>query len=301
MPNAMFGGSETSVQELQTMVMRLLTQIGNDWNGGGDAGARRPAADEAVKNLGSFVADQASTIEVAVVVKGIKGEVIAIPGNFGPCESLQERNVVIAEPFDGAKPFQNATEMKDKIVVMERGGCTFARKVLRAQAAGAVAVIVIQTVDVWPYVMTDSTDESKDITIPAFMMSAKVGKGFVEFVRNKRDEGVLAAIVVRKDARECVICQVEMSIGMEVTRMPCQVRGCGFYIKFLHVSCRFHLQHSTCSTRLAYISGYRLATRVQFAVLRSLPSEPLTPTQLRPKMLSNEEISRGASGSPEKM
>ncbi|KAG1685638.1 hypothetical protein DVH05_007762, partial [Phytophthora capsici] len=43
MPNAMFGGSETSVQELQTMVMRLLTQIGNDWNGGGDAGARRPA------------------------------------------------------------------------------------------------------------------------------------------------------------------------------------------------------------------------------------------------------------------
>lgn len=30
---------------------------------------------EIVKNLGSFAADQASTIEVAVVVKGIKGEV----------------------------------------------------------------------------------------------------------------------------------------------------------------------------------------------------------------------------------
>jgi hypothetical protein len=28
-----------------------------------------------VKNLGSFAADQASTIEVAVVVEGIKGEV----------------------------------------------------------------------------------------------------------------------------------------------------------------------------------------------------------------------------------
>ncbi|KAG1693588.1 hypothetical protein DVH05_023352 [Phytophthora capsici] len=259
MPNAMFGGSETSVQELQTMVMRLLTQIGNDWNGGGDAGARRPAADEAVKNLGSFVADQASTIEVAVVVKGIKGEVIAIPGNFGPCESLQERNVVIAEPFDGAKPFQNATEMKDKIVVMERGGCTFARKVLRAQAAGAVAVIVIQTVDVWPYVMTDSTDESKDITIPAFMMSAKVGKGFVEFVRNKRDEGVLAAIVVRKDARECVICQVEMSIGMEVTRMPCQ-----------------HMFHTACLHQWLQIGNSCPICRVEIPAKRTTHSNATT-------------------------
>ncbi|ETM46697.1 hypothetical protein L914_08457 [Phytophthora nicotianae] len=176
-PGAMFAASETSVQELQAMVMRLLTEIGNDWNGGGDTGARRPASDEAVRNLGSFTADQASTIEVAVVVEGIKGEVIAIPGNFGPCESLKKCSVVIADPFDGAKPFQNANEMKNKIVVMARGGCTFAQKVLRAQAAGAAGVIIIQTVDVWPYTMTDSTGESKDVTIPAFMMSAKVGKG----------------------------------------------------------------------------------------------------------------------------
>lgn len=42
----LFSGSETSVQELQAMVMRLLTQVGGDWNGG-DTGARRPASDEA--------------------------------------------------------------------------------------------------------------------------------------------------------------------------------------------------------------------------------------------------------------
>ncbi|GMF43328.1 unnamed protein product [Phytophthora fragariaefolia] len=95
-PAALLGGSETSVQELQAMAMRLLTQIGGDW-GGEDNGARRPASDEAGKvpcpggaaefvwlmplwwgkvgKLGSFEADQASTTEVAVVVKGIKGEV----------------------------------------------------------------------------------------------------------------------------------------------------------------------------------------------------------------------------------
>lgn len=44
------------------------------------------------------------------------------------------------------------------------------------------------------------------------------------FLREKNAEGAVADIVVRKNARECVICQVEMAIGMKVTRMPCQVR-----------------------------------------------------------------------------
>ncbi|KAG6619603.1 zinc finger family protein [Phytophthora cinnamomi] len=251
MSGALFGGTEASAQDLQAIVMRLLTQIGGDWNGG-DTGARRPASDEAVRNLGSFVADQASTVEVAVVVKGIKSEVIAIPGNFGPCEALKERNVVVADPFDGAIAFQNANEMKDKIVVMARGGCTFARKVLRAQEAGAAGVIIIQTVDIWPYTMTDSTGESKGVTIPAFMMSAKVGNGFVAFLRGKRDEGVSADVIVRKDARECVICQVEMSIGMKVTRMPCQ-----------------HMFHTACLHEWLQIGNSCPICRVEIAAKRT--------------------------------
>ncbi|CAH0480549.1 unnamed protein product [Peronospora belbahrii] len=248
---SMLHGSEVSVQELQAMVMRLLNHIGDDWNEG-NTGARRPASDEAVKKLESFVADQASTIEVAVIVKGIKGEVIAIPGNFGPCKSLEERNVIIADPFDGAKPFQNASEWKDKIVVMARGGCTFARKVLNAQAEGAVGVIIIQTVDVWPYTMTDSTGESKDVKIPAFMMSLKHGKGFIEYLRSKCNEITSANIVVRKDARECVICQVEMSIGMKVTRMPCQ-----------------HMFHTACLHEWLQVGNSCPICRVEIAAKRS--------------------------------
>jgi hypothetical protein len=33
---------------------------------------------------------------------------------------------------------------------------------------------------------------------------------------------MFAKIDVRRDARECVICQGNMDIGMKVTRMPCQ-------------------------------------------------------------------------------
>jgi hypothetical protein len=41
--------------------------------------------------------------------------VIAVPGNFGPCETVKERGIVIADPFNGAKPFANASAMKDKV------------------------------------------------------------------------------------------------------------------------------------------------------------------------------------------
>ena len=132
-------------------------------------------------------------------------------------------------------------------MVLQRGGCTFAQKVLRAQGAGAVGVVIIQTVDVWPYTMTDSNGESKGATIPAFMISGKQGAGyeephqptihprhifqpneicrFTEFIRRQTNNNArtTATIAVRKDARECVICQVNMDIGMQVTRMPCQV------------------------------------------------------------------------------
>jgi hypothetical protein len=52
--------------------MRLLTSLGYDESGNE---SKRPASEEAITKLGSFSADQSSTIEVAIVVDGIKGEV----------------------------------------------------------------------------------------------------------------------------------------------------------------------------------------------------------------------------------
>ncbi|RHY90496.1 hypothetical protein DYB37_009492 [Aphanomyces astaci] len=111
-----------------------------------------------VAKLNTFVAGQSTTVEVAMVSKRIKGEVILVPANFGPCESIDASEVVI--------------------VLLERGVCTFARKIQRAQAAGAVAVVVVQTADVWPYAMTDSSGEGTSLSIPAFMISKKQGHGY---------------------------------------------------------------------------------------------------------------------------
>jgi hypothetical protein len=69
-----------------------------------------------VAKLGFFSADQASTIEVAILVEGIKGEVIAIPANFGPCLSIQQQmKMVVADPIEGGSELKNTAELKDTV------------------------------------------------------------------------------------------------------------------------------------------------------------------------------------------
>ncbi|KDO18789.1 hypothetical protein SPRG_14925 [Saprolegnia parasitica CBS 223.65] len=196
------------------LMNRLLEAWGIDPTA---AGANQPATEEAVAKLSTFAAGQAATTEVGMVVDGIKGEVILVPANFGPCVSLLKSDLVVATPFNGASHL--TCDVQSKIVLMERGACTFANKILRAQTAGAAAVIIVQTADVWPYTMTDSSGEGVGITIPAFMISAKQGKGLVEYVAHHATK---ATIEVRLNARECVICQVEVTNGNQVSRMPCQ-------------------------------------------------------------------------------
>lgn len=57
--------------------------------------------------------------------------------------------------------------------------CTFASKALRANAAGAAAAVIVQTHDVWPYVMEDSKGEAKaggGLDIPVCMVSKEKGE-----------------------------------------------------------------------------------------------------------------------------
>lgn len=57
--------------------------------------------------------------------------------------------------------------------------CTFASKALRANAAGAAAAVIVQTHDVWPYVMEDSKGEVKaggGLQIPVCMINKEKGE-----------------------------------------------------------------------------------------------------------------------------
>lgn len=83
---------------------------------------------------------------------------------------------VVAQPVTAHVPLKNAFELRGKIAVLQRGLCDFVTKVLHAQRAGAVAVLVANNCDDSgePFVMDAGQRQeqaAKTVEIPAMMLS----------------------------------------------------------------------------------------------------------------------------------
>jgi extracellular elastinolytic metalloproteinase len=87
-----------------------------------------------------------------------------------------------AEPMDACNTIVNFNEINGKIALVKRGSCTFALKVENCQAAGALAVIVINNVSAAPVTMGGSP--SVTINIPAIMVSQTDGNSFLNVLSN---------------------------------------------------------------------------------------------------------------------
>lgn len=61
-------------------------------------------------------------------------------------EQFVEGELHLASPFRACEELNNVADMKGKIMVAERGDCTFVSKARRAEAAGALALIVADNV-----------------------------------------------------------------------------------------------------------------------------------------------------------
>lgn len=77
-------------------------------------------------------------------------------------------NLVVGQPYQGCATLTNAADVKDNIVMLERGGCPFADKVAQAQAAGAKAIVVANNVAGNPIAMGGTA--TSPITIPGLMI-----------------------------------------------------------------------------------------------------------------------------------
>ncbi|PKI70952.1 hypothetical protein CRG98_008685 [Punica granatum] len=111
-------------------------------------------------------------------------------GNFGVPEygGLMVGSLVFpakestgCQPFDGNKPFKSKTS-RPHILLVDRGGCYFAKKVWHGQQAGAAAVLVADIVEE-PLITMDSPEESSDadgyiekIEIPSALIEKSVGQ-----------------------------------------------------------------------------------------------------------------------------
>lgn len=94
----------------------------------------------------------------------LEGDFTARLTNSGPITG----QIAYIEPHEACDPITNASEIKGRIALVDRGTCFFVDKIQQAQDAGAIAVIMVNNQDGDPIAMGGS---SSTITIPGVMIS----------------------------------------------------------------------------------------------------------------------------------
>ncbi|MCC6769289.1 MAG: M36 family metallopeptidase [Bacteroidia bacterium] len=105
-------------------------------------------------------AGSASSVLKVNSPSGIAGNYTAAPALFNPATpSSVTGNLILTSPADGCAALTNSAAVAGKIVVIDRGSCTFVTKVKNAQNAGAIGVIIVNNVSGAPINMggTDGT------------------------------------------------------------------------------------------------------------------------------------------------
>ena len=85
------------------------------------------------------------------------------------------------DSLNACNPIINSSEINGKIAVVRRGSCLFSIKVEECQAAGALAVIVVNNVPGNPITMGGS---SSTVNIPAIMVSQANGEAFIAAIQS---------------------------------------------------------------------------------------------------------------------
>jgi extracellular elastinolytic metalloproteinase len=76
----------------------------------------------------------------------IVGTYTASTAAFGPAPNGETADIIYATNHDGCAPLWNAAAVAGKIVMIDRGNCTFVIKTQNAEDAGAIGVIIVDSV-----------------------------------------------------------------------------------------------------------------------------------------------------------
>lgn len=132
--------------------------------------------------------------------QSLAGTYPASEAGFGPdLATLGDRQGLLAQPRAGeelgCEPFSpaSAAALAGKIALINRGSCTFKRKVLNAQNAGALGVLIVRQDDDDPFTMGNDTSITASITIPAQMTVFSVGQR----LREHLGQGVQVRLTAR--------------------------------------------------------------------------------------------------------
>jgi len=128
--------------------------------------------------------------------------------------------LTLATPIHGETALANADKVRDNISLMNRGKVTFVEKAKRAQDAGAKTVVVCQTDKIWPYVMTDKTNQAAAVglTVPVLCVSLSDAQELLSLL----DKTVpRVRVFTRTTEVACPVCQEELEEKTSVLKLPC--------------------------------------------------------------------------------
>ena len=135
-----------------------------------------------------FLWSPATATELLTIPGGsLTGSYAGIEAAFGgsvPTDVPLIGNLVLAfdetapDPYDACESIQNQSFLSGNIAVINRGTCEFGFKVLSAQNAGAIAVIMINNVAGNPIAMGAGADGGS-VTIPSIMISNADGMALI--------------------------------------------------------------------------------------------------------------------------
>lgn len=132
---------------------------------------------------------------VTILDGSLAGSYIGIPAGFGaplPEETALQGELVIllddnagesTDELDGCDNVTNAADVAGKIALLRRGACEFGTKVLSAEQAGAIAVIVVNNVPDAPIGMAPGATGDQ-VTIPSVMVSQEDGEALIAALQN---------------------------------------------------------------------------------------------------------------------
>jgi hypothetical protein len=121
----------------------------------------------------------------------LAGEYTGQPAAFG--ESLPDETPLVGElallydsapdVHDACNDITNPDDLNGKIVVIRRGECEFGTKILSAENAGAIAVIMTNNVPGGPITM-GAGEDGDSVTIPSIMISQADGSALISQLQN---------------------------------------------------------------------------------------------------------------------
>jgi hypothetical protein len=111
-----------------------------DWGGRNNANMTTPA-DGGSPTMQMYLFDGLTTLGLDVTTPAL-GSFDVGTASYGPTSFNATGDIVAAVPATGCDPLSNSAAVTGKIVLINRGTCSFKTKTLKAETAGAIGVII---------------------------------------------------------------------------------------------------------------------------------------------------------------